>query len=54
MYIAGHCSNQESNVRIKETLADKISLAMKVKSSNVCKAMSMETIARLACKLDLY
>lgn len=51
MYIAGHCSNQESNVSIREGLADKISLAKKVKNSSVCKSMSMETIARLACKL---
>ena len=51
MYLAGHSSNQECNVTIRETLADKIALAKRIKDSNVCKALSIETIAKLACKL---
>lgn len=54
MYLAGHSSNQECNVTIRETLADKIALAKRIKDSNVCKALSIETIAKLACKLQTY
>ena len=54
MYLAGHSSNIDGNIKIKERLADKLSLARKIKASSVCKAMSMETISRLVCMVIIF